>query len=1006
MLSKTGLFEAFFSSERQEGHFSDAAIQSWKGDFYISDTRWHEYLNSRETTERSFSSALTSTQAKDTDDGWIETLNAVLSGPYTTPVCNARPRYGAQQLDHLPFEPFFGPFINYYIELIKRRIPNNLTVASDCLQSIVDDLSSELFKEGFLCVLDWYKLSGMTRDEYDNVFRFGNGHAEIFTRYPVLPRALIKAAEDFTALVLTILFHFENDWSELSKVSLVQGVSPRIDDLRSGLGDKHEAKTVCRLTIEDNELYFRPRSAPEFQLYNDIVYAIGAEKWLPHVEHLNFSDHCWVRGYQIGSVAHLASDDHIYRLGLLGAIFHSLGSKDMHFENIIATSAGPVPVDLETIIAPQPAARTHRSDELAQLLINDSPLGTGIFPVGSSISGGELEVSSLFGGLKTTDVSVEKIIFDDSGDIFLIPEKQTSRPSNSSLNGMSYQDVVENSSCALEGLKKGLELVNASEKNITFLVDSYRDQPVRVLLRPTAIYDMTLRVLRHPTYMRSMLSRERFLLRLWQKVDDQPFELSPAQIYSEEKQLLEGNVPYFTVQSSSLDSRDQFEMTPLERARHQILRACSPASLVQDVGFVRESIASAAGIQPPADLLMSDSFADPHPEVVAEIADSIFQKFIDQAILSGEDVTWLGFTSSTEGGSVRLSPLGTGMYDGLSGIAVGLSSYFRVSGDLSARELVRMIIDSLQHEVRLLDASPFTPIGAFSGLSGILYAIHFAETMIGDPSSLSSRESEDAWVTRLSARVEEDTYLDLTSGSAGALSVVCSLVENGVWTTKQSQDLIRLLQKKLLSSAYQRPGLIGRGWPTGNAEVMLGGFSHGSAGIATSLARSNRICRDTNVGFCVQEGIIFDDNFISPETGLWIDQRPEFGNEEVVSNQWCHGAAGITLARSLINKWREGDSYAGLMEAAVDNSSFAPVPQNFSLCHGLFGNAYCLKEIDEQMFSTAFNLSFDALLNNGFRAGLSFDIQSVPGLMTGLSGVLYALSAYLDRRIPNVLWLE
>lgn len=1005
MLSIEGLVGAFLSSERQGGYVSEEAIRSWRGNFPISDERWQEYLGIRKANDSSFSEAITSTQTKSIEAKWIETLNTLLSGSYADPVCNARPRYGAERLDHLPFAEFFTPFINYYTDFIKTQVPSNLTITANCWQSIVDDLATELLREGFLCVLDWYKQSGKARSAYDYSFRYGNGHQLIFTRYPVLPRTLIKVAEDFVALVLTVLFYFESDWAELRKASLVDGSTAQIDDLCTGLGDKHQAKTVCRLLSNDREIYFRPRSAPEFQLYNSTLQMTNVDDLLPLVEHLNFSDHCWVRGYQVGSVTQLEPADYIYRLGVLGAIFHALGSKDMHFENIIATSNGPIPVDLETIIAPQPAARTHRSDELAQLLLNDSPLGTGVFPVGSSISGGEMEVSSLVGGLKSAKLTVERISFDKHGEISLITESRESRPSNSSLSGMVFQDLVKHYSRALDGLKEGLEKIGAKEALLTELIDSYRDLPVRVLLRPTALYDLTLRVFRHPSYMRSMLSRERFLLRFWQKAGDQPFELSPSQIYSEERQLLEGNVPYFVLSSSNRESEGQYEMTPVERAHSQISRVCDPVRAMQDISLIRESIVSAVNVQP-SSFLIPRSSADPHPEVVADVADSIFQKFVEQAVLSSEDVTWLGFTSSTEGGAVRMSPLGTGMYDGLGGIAVALSSYYRVSGDLAARELVRMIVNSLHREIDLLDASPRTPIGAFSGLAGILYSIYFAEAMLGGPSSLSSPASEHGWVKRLSVRVEDDSYLDLTSGSAGALAVVCSLVEKGVWKTDASYSLIKQLQSKLLSSARQARGYRGYGWPSGAAGVMLGAFSHGSAGVATSLARSNRICNDKVVEKYALEGIIFDDNFISPDTGLWIDQRPEFGGDEVTLNQWCHGAAGILLARSLLDEWGQGDKYTSLLQVAVKADDFAPSPQNHSLCHGLFGNAYCFKEMGDERFETKFNQAFDSLLNNGFRAGLSFDIQSVPGLMTGLGGVLYALSSYLDRSIPNVLWLE
>lgn len=1005
MLSKELLHEAFFSFEREEICEEPNAIKAWKEGFHISDKRWSEYLSKRGSTESSFSSQITSSQPKKEMDGWIKQLNTILSGSYGAPIQGIHPRYGSQRLDKLPFETFFRPFVNHYMELITYYIPSNVEISPKCISTIKENLSSELLKETLLCLLDWHNSSNLTAEEYEILFHQKTGFISFFQKYAVLPRVLIETAQAFTDLILTILFHLENDWNELRASDLVRGSSPNIDSLHTGLGDKHRGKTVCRLAGLDYELYYRPRSAPEFQFYNQVIRTLGADRLLPPIKHLNFDDHCWVFSYKAGSIQEITATDYIYRLGLLGAIFHSLGSKDMHFENIVATSSGPVPVDLETIIAPSPENNTHRSDELAQLLVNDSPLGTGVFPVGSSMSGEEIEVSSLIGGLKSSKSKVQNIVFNNDGSVTLASQDVHTKPSSSSLRGMTYDDLISNYPHVLAGLKHGLNLVKSAEEDLLLHINNYRDREVRVLLRPTALYDLTLQALRHPSYMKSMLSRERFMLRLWQKVEDQPFEPSVEQISSEENQLLAGNIPYFTVSSSRLDPSGHYRLTALERANQQVYRACDANQLIQDLSFVQESIIGALGIQPTTKLSLPKSCSEPHADLIMEIADCTYQKFVDNAILSSSDVTWLGFTSSTEGGTVRLSPLGTGMYDGLSGIAVGLSSFYRVSHDRSVRRLVQMLIGTLHREANLLDASRFTPIGAFSGLSGILYAIYFSEKMLGLESSLSSTNSERTWINRLSSRIQGDTYLDVTSGSAGALAVTCCLIENGIWTTDQSKSLLKELQKKLLVTAEKIPGYLGNGWPTGDSHIMLGGFSHGSTGIATALARSNRICFNKDVEACAQGGIEFDDNFLSPENGLWIDQRPELENSEITPNQWCHGASGIILGRSLVHKWNR-DNNQDLLNSALVREESASIPQNHSLCHGLFGNTYCFKEANQKTFTSSFGKSFDSLLNNGFRAGLSFDLHSVPGLMTGLSGLLYAMSAYLDRNIPNILWLE
>lgn len=75
-------------------------------------------------------------------------------------------------------------------------------------------------------------------------------------------------------------------------------------------------------------------------------------------------------------------------MGALAAIAFGCGATDLHMENVIATSEGPIPVDLETLLGADVETGSASAYEAARQFLNESPLGTGVLPLGVQVSGG------------------------------------------------------------------------------------------------------------------------------------------------------------------------------------------------------------------------------------------------------------------------------------------------------------------------------------------------------------------------------------------------------------------------------------------------------------------------------------------------------------------------------------------------------------------------------------------------------------------------------------------
>ena len=88
-----------------------------------------------------------------------------------------------------------------------------------------------------------------------------------------------------------------------------------------------------------------------------------------------------------------------------------------------------------------------------------------------------------------------------------------------------------------------------------------------------------------------------------------------------------------------------------------------------------------------------------------------------------------------------------------------------------------------------------------------------------------------------------------------------------------------------------------RTWRTVD-RVPLTGFAHGAAGIAYSLLRLHAVRPDRALVAAARDAIAYETQTFAPEVLNWPDFRTHEGvRGPVFLANWCHGAAGIALAR-------------------------------------------------------------------------------------------------------------
>lgn len=131
---------------------------------------------------------------------------------------------------------------------------------------------------------------------------------------------------------------------------------------------------------------------------------------------------------------------------------------------------------------------------------------------------------------------------------------------------------------------------------------------------------------------------------------------------------------------------------------------------------------------------------------------------------------------------------------------------------------------------------------------------------------------------------------------------------------------------------------------------------------------------------------------------------------EFYPHQWCHGGAGMAMARQHAASIRGTRGLLDLAAIGRDESMTRDVPNDDSLCHGSLGNWLTTSGWTDGASTSVRGELKSRLLariaGRGFLNGLPSGIRSVPGLMLGTAGALYATCVGEMPSLPNVLLLE
>jgi type 2 lantibiotic biosynthesis protein LanM len=951
---------------------------------------------------------------------------------------------GVQELvrtaSHLPFEPQ-NVIEMCFAHIIERLLPHMLrTIVLELnIARVQGRLQGTTAEERFLSFLQ-----RLAQPE---------GMLPLLQEYTVLARHIVETVDRWVNNELELLTRLCADWTEIHAIFTPADDPGVLVKIQGDMGDTHRGgHTVTLLTWSSGfSLVYKPHS---------MAVDVHFQMLLERLNHLLQSPQRRLRGdapdcqppfrilrvYDKGTYgwaefvygASCASKEEVERFYLRQggylALLYALEASDFHAENLIASGEHPMLIDLETLFQPRMKLQVTLQQGYPGIeTIGYSVLRSGLLPqrLWSNNDAEGVDISGLgghAGQLTPTPVTKWRSIGTDQ---MRLGRERIEIPLGHNRPKLQGQDIDVMAYCEyiIAGFTNVYRLLmQHRDELLTNLLPCFAHDEIRCILRPTKIYGMLLSDSFHPNVLRDALERQRLLDRLWIGVEYQPHlaRIIPA----EQADIWNGDIPLFTTHPDTLDlytshgerTAGFFEETGLTMVMRRV-QDLSEQDLEKQIWIIRASFTSMTlGTDGHSQKIISlqPSGSEVSYERLVAMAEAIGERLRVLALHTEETVGWLGIGPVNER-EWHLLPAGADIYSGTAGIALFLGYLGKLTGKETYTDLACVALRTVRQQVALQVASGGGSVGAFEGLGGYIYLLAHLGALWKDVALYKEAEELTAY---LAQRIEQDQTFDWLSGSAGCIAALLSL--HSVAPSEVTLATAMRCGEHLIQCA--RPMTVGVGWPTERQKIPLTGLAHGNAGIALSLLYLFAASGEERFRQMALDAIAYERSLFSVEKQNWPDLRtsivtartPEMGEkrgddvkEQAYMIAWCHGAAGIGLARLGALRVLNDTATHAEVDAALQAMLQGGFGENHSLCHGDMGNLDILLTATQLLKDAYYQeqlrhitpMLLDSIDVCGWVSGVPQGVET-PGLMTGLAGIGYALLRLASpTSVPSILLL-
>lgn len=398
-----------------------------------------------------------------------------------------------------------------------------------------------------------------------------------------------------------------------------------------------------------------------------------------------------------------------------------------------------------------------------------------------------------------------------------------------------------------------------------------------------------------------------------------------------------------------------------------------------------------------------------------EVAHGIGVGLAHEAIWHEGRCNWIGPAPDPDGRTAfdeRFAALDPYPYEGTSGVALVLGELHAATGD---GELRRAALGAARQALRAAGC-PGTPrLGLYDGAMGVAVVAARLARLLGETELADGARGVIDGLP-LGDPAADRGESDLLTGAAG--TALGLLIASRLLGLPELVEVAAGLGERVLDRAERDGGL---SWPSPSApsDRNLTGLAHGAAGVAHALlamaaATGQSRFADAAAGAFDYERAVFDDRVANWPDFRAIASTPG-SKEPSFAAFWCHGGPGIALVRMAAlahsddaRLHSEADTGLAVARGAVE-AALRHGGGNFSLCHGLAGNAEILLEGNgagedgERLALAVAQLGEERHAGSGeWPSGLPSS-RPAPGLMLGRAGTAHFYLRLARPAGPSVL---
>lgn len=800
----------------------------------------------------------------------------------------------------------------------------------DVLTERVEDAFYTLHLRALVCHLSFLADAGRLGGETPEArylgycTNFADHHADEFDAlFPVLSALRPVVAGQHTEALDEFVAQLTADRDGLTARFAIPAHA-RVSGIDGG-GDTHDGgRRVAILTWDTgHRLVHKPRPVGGEAGYRELTAWLREHSPidLPALDVWDRASHGWVRHVTAPETTTpggpLADADFLRRSGELVALFHALGSKDMHRENLLPTPRGPLVVDLETILhAPgavgaPPSVHDDVWDALSASVSTTGMLPTPLASPDESNPGwanvGFLAADS-GSGTPFRSLTVLRPFRDDMALAFE-DDPAAALP----VAPLGKEDAVAAARAVADGFSTAYDWLARNRQAVRAAVTrAFAGARLRYLHADTQAYVNVLRLSSSARAMADDAVRAEYLGRI-AMVHPHPHAAIER---AEAAQLGWGHVPAFTMGAGETTVCDLSGQPVAEAASsplagcHAKLARLSPQDKAEQLDLLWSSFVALH----PDDHLSAPEAPASAPRSggvdagVADLARELADNLVHRARTDGDPAkapSWLGPVPSAD----AIHPWGAGvlgfdLYTGRLGVALALARASLALDHRPARALAGHILDVYAQS---LDQDPQACVeemgtSAFAGTAGIVAALTAAGTLLERPEWIAVARTAAAGIPA------QGEALDVIDGLAG------QALATG------NPETARVLAARIESADED------------DLALMQSGYAHGVAGLLHALAAS--ALPDAQIAGAMTRLLGLLDTMRTPDGDNWYTAR--FPDPHTATG-WCHGSPGIALGLAGTAAARPGLVPGGLLDTAV-GAMRDVFGRNLTLCHGDTGN--------------------------------------------------------------------